>query len=337
MLFSIVIAVRNEVKYIEKCLDSVFNQDFRGIYEVLVVDGMSNDGTSELLKKLQKKYDFKLFKNSKINAAAGRNIGIKNSKGKLIVFVDGDAIPQTNWLSQINNVFKKNNNVIGVGGPELIPEDSSNKGRNIGLVMTSSLARGGRLNPSTQHTFMKDERYVEHIPTCNLCLKREVFNKVGMFDEKFVKGQDLELNYRITKAGYKLLYSPRISVIHYRKTHLKDFMKQIYKWAKAKVAIIKKHGLNGLTSHIYLWPLYFLFFLFLTFSIFFIFNLLNLFFFFFLLGFILYMTIIFSESGRLSKKYKNKKLFFYTFFLLPIVHISYSFGVLTALIKKNIW
>jgi len=90
MLFSVVIAVKNEIKYIKRCLESVFNQEFDGKYEVIVVDGMSTDGTYESLEKLQKKYDFKLFKNPKINAAVGRNIGIKNSNGKYIAFVDGD-------------------------------------------------------------------------------------------------------------------------------------------------------------------------------------------------------------------------------------------------------
>jgi GT2 family glycosyltransferase len=122
--------------------------------------------------------------------------------------------------------------------------------------MTSPIARGGKLNPSTQHSLMEEEKYVEHIPTCNLCLKREVFDEVGFFDESFVKGQDLELNYRIVKAGFKLLYSPNITVVHYRKNHVRDFARQIFKWAKAKVAIIRKHGFQGLTSHVYLWPLY---------------------------------------------------------------------------------
>jgi len=77
MLFSVVIAVKNEVTYIKRCLESVFNQDFDGKYEVIVVDGMSTDGTFELIEELQKKFDFKLLKNSGINAAVGRNIGIK--------------------------------------------------------------------------------------------------------------------------------------------------------------------------------------------------------------------------------------------------------------------
>ena len=77
-----------------------------------------------------------------------------------------------------------------------------------------------------------------------------------MFDETFAKGQDLELNYRIRKAKFKLLYSPKIKIVHYRKQSFRSFSKQIFKWAKAKVAIIKKHGFHGIASHVYMWPVY---------------------------------------------------------------------------------
>ncbi len=336
MIFSVVIAVRNEVKYIEKCIDSIFNQDYKKAYEVIVVDGVSSDGTYELLKKLQNKYDFKLFKNSKINAAAGRNIGIKNSSGEHIAFIDADAVANKDWLSQIKRVFDENN-VAGVGGPDLLPEDSSDKARNIGRIMTSPLARGGKLNPSTQHSMMEEEKYVEHIPTCNLCLKREVFDDVGLFDEEFVKGQDLELNYRIIQAGYKLLYSPKITVVHYRKNHIKDFVKQIYKWAKAKVAIIRKHGFDGLTSHIYLWPFYSLIIGLFILSFFFLLDIINVFSYLVFVGFVFYFTTIFVESGNLTKKFNDKKLFFYSLMLFPVIHLCYAFGVLKALFSKRIW
>jgi len=308
MLFSIVIAVKNEIKYIKRCLESVFNQDFDWKYEVIVVDGMSTDGTYELLEKLQNKYDFKLFRNSKINAAAGRNIGINNSKGKYIAFVDGDAIPARDWLMQIKKLFEKKD-VAGVGGPDLLPEDSSNKEKNIGRVMTSPIARGGKINPSTQHSLMEEERYVEHIPTCNLCLKREVFDEVGFFDESFVKGQDL----------------------------VRSFARQIFKWAKAKVAIIRKHGFKGLTSHIYLWPLYSIVTFVLGFTLFYLLDILSVFLFLLLFAFVFYVSIILFESGRLAKKFGDVKLFFYSMLLLPIVHMSYGLGVLAALMRRKIW
>ena len=87
MDISVVVAVRNEINYIEKCIESLFKQDFDGEYEVIVVDGMSDDGTYEMLEKLQKKYKFILLKNPKKNAAAGRNIGIDAAKGNAIASV----------------------------------------------------------------------------------------------------------------------------------------------------------------------------------------------------------------------------------------------------------
>ncbi|RLF43815.1 MAG: hypothetical protein DRN29_09480 [Thermoplasmata archaeon] len=335
VFISVVIAVRNEKQHIAKCIESLFNQDYDE-YEVIVVDGMSDDGTYEVLQELQKKYDFKLLRNEKKNAAAGRNIGIDEAKGDAIAFIDGDAIAAKNWLSSIKKAFEKSN-AIGVGGPDLLPEDSEYKARAIGLVMTSPLARGGRFNPSTQHAMMEKERYVEHIPTCNLCLKKEIFDEVGKFDENFVKGQDLELNYRIVKAGYKLFYSPSIQVTHYRKQHIRHFARQIYKWAKAKAAIIKKHGMQGITSHIYLWPAYALIAFLLLFSFCLLFNLMQLFSLLLFLGLLFYSFIILFESARISNKYGDKKLFLYAILLFPLIHISYAYGIMIALMRKKIW
>ena len=203
--------------------------------------------------------------------------------------------------------------------------------------MTSPVARGGKLNPSTQHSLMDEEKNVDHIPTCNLCLKKEIFKKVGMFDEKFVKGQDLELNYRIRKAGYTLLYSPKIKVVHHRKHHMKDFTNQIYKWAKAKVAIIKKHGMNGLVSHIYLWPIYLIIAFILGFSLFLLINKIFVFFFFLLLIIMFYVSVITLEAIQLSKNYKNLYLFPFAIILFPMIHFLYAYGVIAALIKRKIW
>lgn len=241
------------------------------------------------------------------------------------------------WLQQIAKAFEKSDAVVGVGGPDSLPENSHQTAKMIGYVMTSSLARGGKLNPSTQHALMEEETYVEHIPTCNLCLKREVLDKVGFFDETFVKGQDLELNYRIIKAGYKLLYSPKIRVIHHRKQHVNDFAKQIFKWAKAKVAIIKKHGFHGLVSYIYLWPAYALIVLLASFSIFLFSNLMNIFVLLVFFTILSYMFAILFESARLTKKFDDSKLFLYAAFLLPVVHIAYACGVMDALLRRKIW
>jgi GT2 family glycosyltransferase len=332
-MISIVIAVRNEIQYIEKCIKSLFNQDYKGEYEVIVVDGMSDDGTYELLKKLQKKYNFTLLRNPKINAAAGRNIGITQAQGDYIAFIDGDAVADRSWLTQIKIAFE-NSRASGVGGPDLLPGDGSKIAKIIGHVMRSPVATGGRLNPSTQHTLMKKSRYVEHVPTCNLCLKKEVFTKVGMFDENFIKGQDLELSYRIIKSGSKLFYSPNIKVIHYRKQYIADFSRQICKWAKAKVAIIKKHGV---VNWAYLSPVLGVFFLLLALAIAMFLNALYYFGIFIILAVSGYFLLIVVESVRVSAKNHELSSFFYALVLFPLVHLSYTYGVFYALFRRKIW
>ena len=338
MLFSVVIAVRNEKKIISKCLEGVFGQDIDDNFEVIIIDGISIDGTFEELQKLKERFNFTLLRNEKINAAAGRNRGIEQAKGDFIAFVDGDAIPNSDWLSNIKSVFEKHDkSVAGVGGPDLLPSDSSNKEECIGLVMTSPLARGGKLNPSTQHTLSQKEQSVGHIPTCNLCLRKQVLKEMDGFDEDFVKGQDLELNHRIRKAGYTLLYSPNVRVIHYRKDSFRSFARQIYKWAKAKIAIIKKHGMEGFVSHVYLWPVYAVIGAILGFGLFWIVSLLPIFAWLFFLSCILYIGVVLAEATRLSLRNKKKKLFWYTLLLIPVVHIQYFFGVWNALIRRRIW
>ncbi|MEF8848301.1 MAG: glycosyltransferase family 2 protein, partial [Candidatus Thermoplasmatota archaeon] len=248
-----------------------------------------------------------------------------------VAFIDGDAVADQDWFIRIKQLFNENNGKIaGVGGPDLLPEDSSFKEKTIGKAMTSPLARGGHFNPSTQHSLMDEKKYVDHIPTCNLCLKKKIFDKIGLFDEDFVKGQDLELNHRIRKKGYKLLYSPNVKVVHYRRNSIRSFARQIFKWAKAKVAITKKHGFQGLLTHIYFWPIYSIIVLLGALFLFYFFNLLEVFAFLFCLGALLYFVILFFESFRLSKRYKTWKLMPYFLVLLTVV-----FWCLFCFVKKG--
>jgi GT2 family glycosyltransferase len=338
MFFSVVIAVRNEKKVIRQCVESIFSQEIDEEFEVFIIDGMSTDGTYELLQRLQEQFNFTLLQNKKINAAAGRNLGIDQAKGTYIAFVDGDAIPSKKWLQNIKRVFEAHDETVaGVGGPDLLPEDSTDKEECIGLVMTSPLARGGKLNPSTQHSLSKEEKSVGHIPSCNLCIRKRVLDEINGFDEAFVKGQDLELNHRIKKAGYTLLYSPKITVVHYRKDSFRLFINQIFKWSKAKIAIIKKHGMEGFVSHVYIWPVYAMLAFIIGLGFFYLINSILLYIILFFFGFISYFSLIVSEATQLTLLNKKKSLFWYSLLLIPVVHITYAFGVWTALLKKKIW
>jgi glycosyltransferase involved in cell wall biosynthesis len=334
MFISIIVAVKNEEKYVRKCIDSLLNQSYPADkYETIVVDGFSADGTWEILQELKKRNPLlKIFRDP-TNAAAGRNTGIRNAKGDYVAFIDGDAFADTNWLENISKTFGAVD-AVGVGGPDLLPSDSTYKSKAIGMIMASPLASGGWLNPSVQHIMSSRAEYVKHIPTCNLCLKKDVVEKLGYFDEEFVSGEDLEFNTRLTLAGYKLYHSPLIRVAHYRKRHIRAFARQIYEWAKAKAAIIKKHGM---TNPAYLSPVFGFVFLILLFSITLLSDKLSLFFLFLLLCVALYVLLIVFESIRIAHKNKDVRLFLYGLLLFPLIHISYSAGIFYGLLRRKIW
>jgi GT2 family glycosyltransferase len=335
MFISIIVAVKNEEKYVRKCVDSLLNQSYPADkYEIIVVDGFSADGTWEILQELKKRNpELRIFKNLKENAAAGRNIGVRNAKGEYVAFIDGDAVADTNWLENISKTFGEVG-AVGVGGPDLLPPDSTYISRVIGMIMASPLASGGKLNPSVQHIMSSQAGYVKHIPTCNLCLRKDVIERIGYFDEDFVKGQDLELNTRLVMAGYKLYHSPLIRVTHYRKQHIRDFTKQIYKWAKAKAAIIKKHGM---TNPSYLSPVFgFVFLIVLLLTALYLGGS-PLFFIVLLLSVAIYVLLIVFESIRIAYKNRDARLFLYGLLLFPLVHISYTAGIFYGLVRKEIW
>jgi GT2 family glycosyltransferase len=337
---SVVVAVRDDRYHIEQCIRSLMSQDYlEENYEIIIVDGMSTDGTSEILKKIEEKKEInlKVLKNPKGDAASGRNIGIREAKGGFIAFTDSDAIALPDWLKNIEKYMEKVKNeegIAGVGGPDLLPEDQSYKSNAIGRVMSSPLASGGGLNPSTQHIMAEKEMEVEHIPTCNLTVKREIFEKEGMFDEDFIKGQDLEFSTRLSLKGYRFLHTPEIRVKHYRKKRIKDFARQVYKWGKAKAAIIKKFGVIKWS---YLLPVLGIGFLVFLFLLTLLLGEIPLFGIFLLLIFVVYLLLISFESARTSVKYHDKKLFCYALALFPIVHFSYTLGVFSGLIRKKLW
>lgn len=337
MFISIIVAVKNAEKYVRKCIDSLLNQNYPADkYEIIVVDGLSSDGTWTILQELKKRnLELRIFKNLKENAAAGRNIGIRNAKGEYVAFIDSDAVADTNWLENISKTFDKVG-AVGVGGPDLLPPDSEYISKVIGRIMASPLASGGKLNPSVQHIMSSQAGYVKHIPTCNLCLKKDVVEKLGYFDEGFVfaAGEDLEFNTRLTLAGYKLYYSPLIRVAHYRKSDLRAFAKQIYKWAKVKAAIIKKYGM---TNPSYLSPVFGFVFLMMLFLTTLYLDKLSFFFLFLLFCVAVYALLIVFESIRIAHKNRDVRLFLYGLLLFPLIHISYTAGVFYGLVRRKIW
>lgn len=240
---SIVIPCRNEENYIEKCVDSMVNQSY-GIenIEVLVVDGMSTDSTQDIIKKYSEKVqNVKLVINEKKVAPVAMNLGIKRSKGDIVIIFGAHSYMDKDYVK--NSVEKlKDNNVAVVGG-RIINISENNLSEAISLSMGSPFGVGNAL-----FRYSDKEEFVDTVAFG--AYKKEVFDKVGLFDEQFVRNQDDELNFRVSKAGYKMLLSPSIKSHYYTRGSLGKLWKQYYQYGFWKVRVIQKHKRPPAVRHL---------------------------------------------------------------------------------------
>jgi glycosyltransferase involved in cell wall biosynthesis len=331
---SIIVPVYNQADLVIECAKSLVNQDYKN-YEIIFVDGLSKDGTWELLedfKQKEKAKNLKLFRKPG-NAAAGRNFGIGIAKGEICAFVDSDALASKDWLSKIMEAFEsqsEEDSLAGVGGINLLPEKSSHKSFAFYQILGSSLAHGGRLNPSIQHK-RGVKGFVGHIPTSNLAIKKSIFAKEGKFDESFDQGEDLELSTRLGLKGYKFFCSSKIKVKHHQRRSIAKFLDQIYGWAKGKGLIIKKFGL---VNKAYLLPLFVVGGGIALFALTLLLNQLPLFSLILLIGGLSYVSLVSTESAKIALKNEDKTLFFYGLLLFPLIHLFSTLGLFKGLTKR---
>jgi len=232
MKVSIIIPTKNNADILEKCLESIRNLDYpKDEIEVIVVDGHSTDGTVEIARK----YGCRVVYEEAGTIGGARNVGVEHSSGDYIVFTDADCVVDREWLKSLVREFE-DERVASVGGPNITPEDDAEFAKCVGVVLKLLSIPGAR------YAFSSD-RVLEiyHNPTCNSAYRRSVFQKVGGFNPKLVACDDEELDYRIRKKGYRILFTPHARVYHYRRPTWKRFAKMAWNYGVGRGQVIKLH------------------------------------------------------------------------------------------------
>jgi glycosyltransferase involved in cell wall biosynthesis len=218
---SVVIPCRNEEKFIGKCLDSLLKQDYpKENLEILIVDGASEDGTRRAVEEYSKKYSFiKLLSNKNKYTPFGLNIGIRESVGEIIVRMDAHAGYNSDYISKcVKNL--KESGADNVGGViKTLPADKEKWAEAIAMVLSHFFGAGGsyfRIGSDTP-------RWVDTV--FGGCFRKSIFEKIGMFNEKMIRGQDIEMNKRIKKFGGKILLVPDIVATYYPQSTFSGFLK----------------------------------------------------------------------------------------------------------------
>jgi len=221
-MISVIVPSRNSEKTIVKTIKSLLNQDYKGRYEIIVVD-KSTDKTPEIVSK----FPVKLIKQKSKGISAARNLGVKKAKGKIIAFIDSDCIAPKNWLTNLLKPFS-DKNVVAVSGTY----KTKNK--------ESIIARFAGYEIEQRHEKMKNLETIDFVGGFNCAYRKDIFLKFGGFNTSFVQSEDGELSYRISKKG-KIKFNSSAYVHHYHPETLTKFLKQRFWHAYWRTLVYRKY------------------------------------------------------------------------------------------------
>jgi len=232
-MITIIIPVRNEKEKISGTLNSILSQSYNGEIEIIIADGMSNDGTRETINNYTEDYSYiYLIDNPEKIVSTGFNRALTISKGGVIIRIDGHAEAGEDFI--INNIKKLNNiDADCVGG--LINHSSRTiVGNYISIAQSSKFGTGG----ASFRTGIKVGRFVDTLAFG--AYKRDAFLRNGGYDEELIRNQDEEFNFRLIQNGGKIWIDPSINSIYYVRDSISKFFKQYYYYGFFKVRVIQK-------------------------------------------------------------------------------------------------
>ncbi len=322
-----IMPVRNEAPYIGKCLYSIISNDYpKDNFTLLVIDGRSTDQTREIVREYTQKYPYiHLLDNPKIIQTYGSNIGLRAAKSDFIIRMDAHVLYPRDFVSKLISWIQKSG-ADCVGGILI-----TKPGRNtvIAKVNTMVLSHPFGIGNSYFRTGLKAPKYVDTVPFG--CYRKEVFEKIGFFNENLDRTDDIEFNLRLMRSGGKILLVPEIISYYFARPTLWTLAKQSFSngfWVLYSLAFVKMPF-----SIRHLVPLFFVLSLFG--SLMFAFAYQPFFYLFALIaGF--YLGVDTFVSLKLSLK-KGLKYFPFLLVTFPVLHLSYGIGSIWGIIKPLIY
>ncbi len=229
---SIIIPIRNEEKYIYQCLKSITNQkyDKKG-FEVLVIDGISTDRTTEIVEQFVREYsNIKMLMNPAKIPATALNIGVRAAKGNVIIRVDGHAVIAADYIAQCVKYLHSTGAECVCGW--IKSTQTNRKGQAIALGMSNVFGVGNaRFRTNGREGYVDTGAF--------LAYRREVFDRTGLFYENLVGCEDEEFHYRLQSKGGKIYFTPKIQSSYYTRSTYQELFKQYFRYGHAKVDILK--------------------------------------------------------------------------------------------------
>lgn len=224
---SVIVPVYNEEKYIDECVRSMLSQDYpRDAMEWFFVDGESRDRTVELLEGYRRQYPglINIISNPQRTVPYAMNLGIRAARGEFIIRLDAHAVYANDYFSACVRVLRCTG-ADNVGGA-IETRARTPIGKTIAKMLSSKFGVGN----SGFRTGAADG-YVDTVPFG--AFRREIFDRIGLYDERLTRNQDSEFNYRIIRSGGKIYLSNEIKLAYYCRDSVKGIAKMAFlngKW-----------------------------------------------------------------------------------------------------------
>jgi glycosyltransferase involved in cell wall biosynthesis len=231
---SVILPVLNEEAHLAESVLAILSQDYRGIFEVILALGPSQDRTDDIAKSLSAKDSrVKLVANPSGKTPAALNMAVAASAHPIIVRVDGHAkIPQ-NYLSLAVEILEQTG-AVNVGGV-MAAEGVSSFEKSVARAMRSPLGVGASRFHTGGDAGEVDTVYLG-------AFKREAINQAGGFDERYTRAQDWELNYRLRKNGGLIYFDPRLQVTYRPRPNLRKLAKQYFQYGTWRRVVSRSHS-----------------------------------------------------------------------------------------------
>lgn len=230
-LVSIIIPCKTVDDYTVGCINSCKTIDYPD-FEIIVLPDYA-DKTIEGVRTII---------TGPVSPGLKRNTGVKNSNGEFCAFIDNDAYPRHDWLTNALK-YLENPQVGGVGGPGLTPDSDEFMQKAGGYVMSSFMVGNLSTRYKAQNSFESDD-----IHSCNFIAKKSVIEETGGWNEKYWPGEDTLMCLAIKKTGKKLIESSDVVVYHHRRSLFVPHLKQVSRFGEHRGFFVKKFPENSVKA-----------------------------------------------------------------------------------------
>ncbi len=233
--FSIIVACPGDSVVLRRLINALMAQSYRNFEVIFLPD--------RLLVRPEVNFRFRILATGSVRPAKKRNMGAVAASGDILAFIDDDAYPKSNWLANAAARFADTKQTIdALGGPGLTPPDDPPKAQLSGAIFASPLVSG---NFRYRYFIQGALRRVEDFPSCNLFIRKAIFDEIRGFREDFWPGEDTLLCADLQRQGYTLWYDPRVVVYHHRRPVFLPHLRQIGRYALHRGYFARRIGLNS--------------------------------------------------------------------------------------------